>query len=74
MSKLKIGIIGCGGIANDKHMPSMAKQSEVSLVAFCDIIPERAEKAAAEYGAQTQRYTLITASCWKTRTFMQYMY
>lgn len=51
MSKLKIGIIGCGGIANDKHMPSMAKQSEVSLVAFCDIIPERAEKAAAEYGA-----------------------
>jgi len=50
MAKLKIGIIGCGGIANDKHMPSMAKQQDVELVAFCDIIPERAEKAAADYG------------------------
>ena len=50
MSKLKIGIIGCGGIANDKHMPAMAKQSEVELVAFCDLIIERAEKAAADYG------------------------
>ena len=50
MSKLKIGIIGCGGIANDKHLPSMAKQPDVELVAFCDLIVERAEKAAAEYG------------------------
>lgn len=50
MSKLKIGIIGCGGIANDKHMPSMAKQQDVELVAFCDLILERAEKAAADYG------------------------
>jgi predicted dehydrogenase len=50
MSKLKIGIIGCGGIANDKHMPSMAKQPDVELVAFCDLIVERAEKAAADYG------------------------
>mgnify|MGYP001005305848 CR=1 FL=1 len=25
MDKLKIGIIGCGGIANGKHMPSLAK-------------------------------------------------
>ncbi|NLM60828.1 MAG: Gfo/Idh/MocA family oxidoreductase [Clostridiales bacterium] len=50
MSKLKIGIIGCGGIANDKHMPSMAKQPDVELVAFCDLILERAEKAASQYG------------------------
>ena len=50
MSKLKIGIIGCGGIANDKHMPAMAKQTDVELVAFCDLIVERAEKAAKDYG------------------------
>lgn len=47
---LKIGIIGCGGIANGKHMPSLAKQKNAKMVAFCDILPERAEKAAADYG------------------------
>ncbi len=51
MAKLKIGFIGCGGIANQKHLPGMAQQKEyVDLVAFCDLIPERAEKAAKEYG------------------------
>ena len=50
MEKLKIGIIGCGGIANGKHMPSISKLDNVEMVAFCDIIPERAEKAAKEYG------------------------
>lgn len=51
MNKVKIGIIGCGGIANGKHMPALSKLSNVELVAFCDIIEERAQKAAAEYGA-----------------------
>ena len=51
MAKLKIGFIGCGGIANGKHFPGMAQQKEyVDMVAFCDLIPERAEKAAKEYG------------------------
>ena len=51
MAKLKIGFIGCGGIANQKHLPGMAQQTEfVDLAAFCDLIPERAEKAAKEYG------------------------
>lgn len=47
---LKIGIIGCGGIANGKHLPALSKLKEVELVAFCDLIVERAEKAAKEYG------------------------
>ncbi len=48
---IKIGIIGCGGIANSKHMPALAKVADCEMVAFCDIIPERAEQAAKEYGA-----------------------
>ncbi len=49
--KIQIGIIGCGGIANQKHMPNLSKLTEYcELVAFCDIIPERAEKAKKEYG------------------------
>ena len=50
MKKFRTGIIGCGGIANGKHMPTLAKMSDVEMVAFCDIIPERAEAAAKKYG------------------------
>ena len=51
MEKLKVGIIGCGGIANSKHMPALKSQNDkCEMVAFCDIIPERAQKAAAKYG------------------------
>lgn len=51
MNKLKFGIIGCGGIANGKHFPALAKLSDkLEIVAFCDTVIERAEKAAKEYG------------------------
>lgn len=52
MDKVRIGIIGCGGIANNKHMPALHRLPDVELVAFCDIIVERAEKAAKEYGIE----------------------
>lgn len=50
MEKLKVGIIGCGNIANGKHMPSIMKIENLEMVAFCDIIRERAEAAAKKYG------------------------
>jgi predicted dehydrogenase len=51
MGKLKIGFIGCGGIAFDKHLPGMATQTDkIEMYAFCDIIPERAEEARKKYG------------------------
>lgn len=48
--EIKVGIIGCGGIANGKHFPALKATEGVKMVAFCDIIIERAEKAAKEYG------------------------
>jgi len=48
----RIAIIGCGGIANGKHMPSLSVQKKVEMVAFCDIIEERAVKAKDEYGLE----------------------
>ena len=48
--KVRIGIIGCGGIANGKHMPALKKLANVEMVAFCDIIEEKAVKAAREFG------------------------
>lgn len=53
MSKVyRVGIVGCGGIANGKHLPSLSKLANVELAAFCDIVPERAEEAAAKYGIE----------------------
>jgi len=50
--KLRVGIIGCGGIANGKHMPSLAKLTQVEMVAFCDVVEERAQEAALNYGTE----------------------
>jgi predicted dehydrogenase len=51
MSKktLKYGIIGCGGIANGKHLPALNKLKDVEIAAFCDIIPAKAEAANKQY-------------------------
>ena len=43
MAKLKVGIIGCGGIANSKHIPAIQKIEDVEIAAYCDIIVERAK-------------------------------
>lgn len=51
LNKVRIGVIGCGGIANGKHLPALAKLKQVEIVAFCDIVEERATKAAADYGS-----------------------
>ena len=50
MKKLRIGIVGCGGIANNKHLPAIKKNGNFEIAAFCDIIEEKAQKAKAEYG------------------------
>lgn len=50
--KLRVAIIGCGGIANNKHMLALAKIEEVEMVAFCDIDEEKAQKAAKDFGTE----------------------
>lgn len=47
---MKVGIIGCGTIANAAHIPAYMKNDEVEIAYFCDIIPERAEEAVKTYG------------------------
>jgi predicted dehydrogenase len=49
-NSVKVAIIGCGGIAKGKHLPSLSKLEQVELVAFCDIVLERAQQAAEKYG------------------------
>ncbi|THF75223.1 Gfo/Idh/MocA family protein [Cohnella fermenti] len=53
MAKLRAGIIGCGGIAQQKHMGALATVADkVEIVAFCDIIEERAAALASKHGAE----------------------
>ena len=40
MKKLKIAIVGCGGISNS-HIAAYLKNEQAELYAFCDINPER---------------------------------
>ena len=48
-NKLKIGIVGCGGILEFSHFPAYLKMDDVELVGFCDIDISRAEKMAKRY-------------------------
>ncbi|KHF35786.1 putative oxidoreductase YcjS [Paenibacillus sp. P1XP2] len=49
---LRVGVIGCGGIANGKHIPNLNANKNVELVAFCDIIEERAVESAKKIGRE----------------------
>jgi len=51
-TEIKIGIIGCGSIANIAHFPAIQKRKEAKLVAVCDIDAARAEQMAAKWGAE----------------------
>ncbi|MDQ0362075.1 Gfo/Idh/MocA family protein [Breznakia pachnodae] len=58
MKKLRVAIIGCGGIANQKHFPALKNNAELcEMVAFCDVVEERAKKAAAEFGVTGAQVT-----------------
>ncbi|HAN21738.1 MAG: oxidoreductase [Clostridiales bacterium GWF2_36_10] len=48
--KVRVGIIGCGGIANGKHLPALKAVAAAEMVAFCDIIEEKAQAAAKNFG------------------------
>lgn len=52
MKKERIGIIGCGGIANQKHFPALKTLGDrCEIVGFCDVVEERAQLAAEKYGS-----------------------
>ncbi len=46
---MRVGLVGCGRIALAAHLPAYKKYN-VEVVAVCDVLEDRAEHAAAEYG------------------------
>jgi predicted dehydrogenase len=53
MDKVRVGVVGCGVIANNTYLPGIAEMgAKVELVAVCDAQRPLAERAAAKFGAQ----------------------
>ena len=52
MEKLKVGVIGCGSIARRRHLIEYEANSNVEIIAVCDIVADRAEEMATEYNAK----------------------
>ncbi|MBB6735713.1 Gfo/Idh/MocA family protein [Cohnella zeiphila] len=48
-AKYGIGLIGCGGIANQAHLPAYRKMG-LSVVACCDVNAEAARRTAEKFG------------------------
>ena len=49
MKKIKVGIVGCGGIAGGKHLPGHNGVKDVSIIAACDIDESRAKAFAKQH-------------------------
>jgi len=47
--KIRVGIIGAGGIANNAHIPGYVKLPDVEVFAVCDVDEARAKKTAEQF-------------------------
>jgi len=74
---IKVGFIGTGGIAN-AHMRCLSEIPEAEMVAFCDIVEEKAQDAAEKHNGKAftdhkaistpWRWTPCTSACRHMRT------
>ena len=55
MDVVRVGVVGCGGIATNKHLPSLKKLPNVEVVSFYDVRPGRAAELAAKFGGKNAR-------------------
>ncbi len=55
--KIRIGIIGNGGICKGAHIPTYLEDDRVEIVGVCDIIEERAQFIKDEYFPEAKVYT-----------------
>ena len=50
MKKVRVGVLGCGAVANFTYLRGISEIERAELVAACDIVGERAREAAVQYG------------------------
>ncbi len=54
---LRLGIIGCGGVARWAHAPCLKDDRRVDIVAVCDILPDRVKAFRDESFPDADTYT-----------------
>lgn len=55
MNTVRIGIIGTGGIANNKHIKELLKCENARIVALCDIDEKALKRSAEKVGIASER-------------------
>ena len=50
--RITVAMIGCGKMANDYHIPQLLTQSDVQLVAVCEVDQKRRERAKSRVEAK----------------------
>lgn len=48
--RVRVGVIGAGGMCNSVHLPSLRDMEDVEVVAVCDLVEERARRTAEKFG------------------------
>jgi len=52
MAKVRIGIVGLGGIAQVVHLPTLSKMEDVEIAAVCDSEISKSKNIAGKYGVK----------------------
>ncbi len=50
--RLRVAVIGCGGIATRQHGPAYHKLPQVEIVAGCDVVPAKAQAFVEAFGGR----------------------
>ena len=53
---IKIGIIGCGKIAQVRHIPEYLENKDACLAGFYDLNSDRAKELAEKYNQRYQKF------------------
>lgn len=54
MDRIRLALIGAGGMANAVHYPSLAEFPDVEMTGLCDIIEERLTATADKFGIESK--------------------
>src|SRR5262249_41600070 len=49
-SRVRVALIDAGSMATNYHYPSLTSFPDVELTAICDLVPEKAQRAAERFG------------------------
>ncbi|WP_152363603.1 Gfo/Idh/MocA family protein [Microlunatus speluncae] len=54
-SSIKVGVVGCGAVAQYGHLPAILAEPGLELAAVCEVDPDRLAQVAASTGARPYR-------------------